>query len=165
LAESENRSARPTRDENVHRSKTDLFPRSNQKDNRSSEGVIPTAHGKNDVQLIPCKTCFSNPSTSILQKWQTFSPSVSTISDNGRTEMIFDVSPVLHEEFESNVVTLIGNKVDLEDRTITGSEAEAFAERHQLVYFEASALGGDNIHEAFHRTAATKAAFWKSNTC
>ena len=54
------------------------------------------------------------------------------------------------------VVTLIGNKLDLTDqRTITSSEAEAFAQLHQLVYLETSALGGDNIQEAFHRTAAS----------
>jgi small GTP-binding protein len=53
------------------------------------------------------------------------------------------------------VVTLIGNKLDLaENRTITSKEAETFAELHRLAYFETSALAGDNIQEAFHRTAA-----------
>jgi small GTP-binding protein len=52
------------------------------------------------------------------------------------------------------VVTLIGNKSDLVgQRTVTSNEAEMFAQLHQLVYFETSALGGDNIREAFHRTA------------
>jgi small GTP-binding protein len=52
------------------------------------------------------------------------------------------------------VVTLIGNKLDLTgQRTVTTSEAEMFAQLHQLAYFETSALGGDNIREAFHRTA------------
>jgi small GTP-binding protein len=53
------------------------------------------------------------------------------------------------------VVTLIGNKLDLADqRKVTSNEAEAFAHLHQLAYCETSALGGDNIQEAFHRTAA-----------
>jgi small GTP-binding protein len=53
------------------------------------------------------------------------------------------------------VVTLIGNKLDLADqRKVTSNEAESFARLHQLSYFETSALGGDNIQEAFHRTAA-----------
>jgi small GTP-binding protein len=53
------------------------------------------------------------------------------------------------------VVTLIGNKSDLVDQQkVTSNEAEAFARLHQLTYFETSALGGDNIQEAFHRTAA-----------
>ena len=52
------------------------------------------------------------------------------------------------------VVTLIGNKLDLvEQRTITNSEAENFAELHQLTYLETSALGGDYVQEAFLRTA------------
>ncbi|KAH0794084.1 small GTP-binding protein [Histomonas meleagridis] len=54
------------------------------------------------------------------------------------------------------VVTLIGNKSDLKDqRSITTTEAESFAQLHQLNYLETSALGGDNIQEAFQRTAAT----------
>ena len=53
------------------------------------------------------------------------------------------------------VVTLIGNKSDLNaQRAITQSEAESFAQMHQLTYLETSALGGDNIQEAFQRTAA-----------
>ena len=59
------------------------------------------------------------------------------------------------------VVTLIGNKSDLvSSRTVTASEAESFAQLHQLTYMETSALGGDNIQEAFQRTAA--AVFRKS---
>lgn len=61
------------------------------------------------------------------------------------------------------VVTLIGNKSDLVDqRTVTPTEAESFAQLHQLTYLETSALGGDNIQEAFQRTAA--AVFRKSLT-
>jgi small GTP-binding protein len=61
----------------------------------------------------------------------------------------------IHQLCDPNAVTtLIGNKLDLPNRAITTSEAEAFAQLHQLTYFETSALGGDNIREAFHRTAA-----------
>ena len=53
------------------------------------------------------------------------------------------------------VVTLIGNKSDLTgSRSITTSEAESFAQMHQLSYLETSALGGDHIQEAFQRTAS-----------
>jgi small GTP-binding protein len=52
------------------------------------------------------------------------------------------------------VVTLIGNKLDLvEQRKVSTGEAESFASVHQLTYLETSALGGDNIQDAFHRTA------------
>ena len=61
------------------------------------------------------------------------------------------------------VVTLIGNKSDLVSaRTVTASEAEGFAQLHQLNYLETSALGGDNIQEAFQRTAS--AVYRKSLT-
>jgi small GTP-binding protein len=61
----------------------------------------------------------------------------------------------IHQLCDPNaVVTLIGNKLDLKNRAVTSQEAEAFAQLHQLTYFETSALGGDNIDEAFHRTAS-----------
>jgi small GTP-binding protein len=51
-------------------------------------------------------------------------------------------------------VTLIGNKSDLVDkRSVTATEADGFAQLHHLTYLETSALGGDNIQEAFRRTA------------
>lgn len=53
------------------------------------------------------------------------------------------------------VVQMIGNKADLAaNRQVTLAEAEAFAEHQQLSYLEASAKGGDNVKEAFVRTAA-----------
>jgi small GTP-binding protein len=63
----------------------------------------------------------------------------------------------IHQLCDPNaVVTLIGNKLDLKaNRAVTAGEAEAFAHLHQLTYFETSALGGDNIQEAFRRTTAT----------
>jgi small GTP-binding protein len=60
----------------------------------------------------------------------------------------------IHQLCDPNAVTtLIGNKLDVKNRAITTTEAEAFSQLHQLSYFETSALGGDNIQEAFHRTA------------
>ena len=53
------------------------------------------------------------------------------------------------------VVQMIGNKADLADqRQVTLAEAEGFAEHQQLQYLETSAKGGDNVKEAFVRTAA-----------
>jgi small GTP-binding protein len=53
------------------------------------------------------------------------------------------------------VITMIGNKLDLAaERTVTVTEAENFARLHQLTYLETSARGGDNISEAFQKTAA-----------
>jgi small GTP-binding protein len=53
------------------------------------------------------------------------------------------------------VITLIGNKRDLvQQRAVSQSEAENFAQLHQLAYLETSALGGDNVEDAFHRTTA-----------
>jgi small GTP-binding protein len=49
-------------------------------------------------------------------------------------------------------IILIGNKLDLEeDRQIVESEAQGFAQRYNLVYFETSAKKGDNVAEAFVR--------------
>jgi small GTP-binding protein len=52
------------------------------------------------------------------------------------------------------VVTLIGNKSDLQERrAVTVTEAENFAQIHELTYLETSALGGNNIQEAFEKAA------------
>ncbi|OHT15916.1 small GTP-binding protein [Tritrichomonas foetus] len=62
----------------------------------------------------------------------------------------------VHAHCDTNaVVTLIGNKSDLEDsRKVSESEASSFAELHQLNYLETSALGGDNVELAFQTTAS-----------
>jgi small GTP-binding protein len=62
----------------------------------------------------------------------------------------------VHQLCDPNaVVTLIGNKLDLKSqRSITAPEAENYAQLHQLSYYETSALGGDNIEEAFQRTTS-----------
>jgi GTPase SAR1 family protein len=50
----------------------------------------------------------------------------------------------------SSVKVLIGNKTDFGDaRTVLRTEAEAFAEKMGLTYFETSALSGDGIEDAF----------------
>lgn len=63
----------------------------------------------------------------------------------------------IHSHCDPNaVVTLIGNKKDLEEaRQISESEAQKFADEHQLQYLETSALGGDNVQLAFQKTTAT----------
>lgn len=48
---------------------------------------------------------------------------------------------------------LVGNKCDVEGRQVTTGEAEAFAERHGLVYLETSARDGTNVRESFLRLA------------
>lgn len=52
------------------------------------------------------------------------------------------------------VVHLIGNKADLDsERVVSVSEALSFANTHQLQYIETSAKEGENVNQAFIRTA------------
>eukprot|EP01006_Ploeotia_vitrea_P054600 TRINITY_DN67905_c9_g3_i1.p1 TRINITY_DN67905_c9_g3~~TRINITY_DN67905_c9_g3_i1.p1 ORF type:complete len:213 (-),score=20.57 TRINITY_DN67905_c9_g3_i1:853-1491(-) len=52
------------------------------------------------------------------------------------------------------VITLLGNKADLEEeRKIDKEAAEKWAEQHEALYFETSAATGANIDEAFKETA------------
>lgn len=62
----------------------------------------------------------------------------------------------VHSQCDPNaVVTLVGNKSDLEEkRKVSESEARAFAEMHQLQYMETSALAGDNVELAFQTAAS-----------
>ena len=57
---------------------------------------------------------------------------------------------------QNAAIILIGNKSDLEqERAVTTSEGQAFAERHGMNYLETSAKDGNNINEAFLRLAKT----------
>jgi small GTP-binding protein len=68
----------------------------------------------------------------------------------------------VHQFSDPNAsIALIGNKLDrAAERAVTTAEAQLFASSHQLTYLETSALGGDNVNEAFHRAA--KAVYEKA---
>ena len=52
------------------------------------------------------------------------------------------------------VKVLVGNKTDLADkREVTTAEAQDFAEKNELSFFETSALSGDRIDDTFLETA------------
>ena len=51
-------------------------------------------------------------------------------------------------------VILVGNKTDLKtERTVSDGEARSYAERHNLDYFETSALDATFVEDAFVRLA------------
>jgi Ras-related protein Rab-14 len=55
----------------------------------------------------------------------------------------------------NTVIMLIGNKSDLdEQRDVPFEEASAFAEENGLIFLEASAKTGNNVEEAFLKTAS-----------
>uniref|UniRef100_A0AAY5KX25 Ras-related protein Rab-4B n=1 Tax=Esox lucius TaxID=8010 RepID=A0AAY5KX25_ESOLU len=54
------------------------------------------------------------------------------------------------------VIILCGNKKDLDaDREVTFLEASRFAQENDLMFLETSALTGENVEEAFLKTART----------
>ncbi|KAI3385659.1 hypothetical protein SNEBB_004709 [Seison nebaliae] len=54
----------------------------------------------------------------------------------------------------NTVMILIGNKADLEEhRDVTYEEAKKFADENNLLFIETSALTGENVEEAFLKTA------------
>ena len=56
--------------------------------------------------------------------------------------------------YKNILIYLIGNKSDLEDkRQVTEEEGREFAEENNLVFFETSALNGNNIEEIFTQSA------------
>jgi small GTP-binding protein len=63
----------------------------------------------------------------------------------------------VHQFCDPNAfVALVGNKRDLADRrAVPCAEARRFAADHGLTYLEASALGGENVAEAFRLAART----------
>ena len=56
--------------------------------------------------------------------------------------------------YKNILIYLIGNKNDLEDkRQVSQEEGQKFAEENNLVFFETSALNGNNIEEIFVQSA------------
>ena len=56
--------------------------------------------------------------------------------------------------YKNILIYLIGNKSDLTDkRQVTQEEGKQFAEENNLVFFETSALNGNNIEEIFVQSA------------
>ena len=57
---------------------------------------------------------------------------------------------------EDTAILLVGNKSDLKDkRQISFLEASRFAQEHNLLFLECSALSGENVDEAFLKLART----------
>ena len=61
----------------------------------------------------------------------------------------------IKENTKDDLIILLGNKVDLPKELweVTTDEAKAFAEKHQLIYFETSAKTKQGINEAFSYVA------------
>lgn len=56
--------------------------------------------------------------------------------------------------YKNILIYLIGNKNDLENkRQVSQEEAQKFAEENNLIFFETSALTGNNIEEIFIQSA------------
>ena len=56
--------------------------------------------------------------------------------------------------FKNVLIYLIGNKSDLEDiRQVTYEEGKNYADENNLVFYETSALNGNNIEEIFIQSA------------
>lgn len=54
----------------------------------------------------------------------------------------------------NTVIVLIGNKIDMEEhRDVSYEEAAAFAKENDLIFIETSAKSGQNVEEAFLKTA------------
>lgn len=54
---------------------------------------------------------------------------------------------------ENTPIVLCGNKIDLPNRVVTKEQAEEYAEKNNLTYFETSAKDGTGIEEAFQHIA------------
>lgn len=74
-----------------------------------------------------------------------------TLNDN-----ILDRVKELNEKAPANIlITLVGNKIDLDSRQISREQAESTAKQHALNYHEVSAKENIGIEELFRQIAKT----------
>ena len=95
---------------------------------------------------------------SITRSYYKSSTCAFIVYDITEKKTFYDVSTWLQDCrdmcYKNILIYLIGNKSDLEDkRQVTQEEAKQFAEENNLVFYETSALNGDNIEEIFVQSA------------
>ena len=70
---------------------------------------------------------------------------------NNIKNWIDEVSRAVNNE---KIFVLVGNKSDLEEnRKVKTDDAQEFAEKNNMLFYETSALNGNNIQELFNQTA------------
>ena len=92
--------------------------------------------------------------------------SLSTIKNSQGIIVVFDITKrktfenvvnwlkEIRENSNAIPIALFGNKSDLEDhRNVTTEEAEIFAKKNKVIYFETSAKENKNIQEGFNELA------------
>ena len=95
---------------------------------------------------------------SITRSYYKSSTCAFIVYDITEKKTFYDVSTWLQDCrdmcYKNILIYLIGNKSDLEEkRQVTQEEAKQFAEENDLVFYETSALNGDNIEEIFVQSA------------
>ncbi|KAH0788474.1 Ras-related protein Rab-2A [Histomonas meleagridis] len=77
---------------------------------------------------------------------------VYDITDNSSFEKVEDwIKDVCILAPEDCIIALFGNKTDIEaQRTVPTSQGQELADRHGIMFFETSALNGDNVENAFN---------------
>ncbi len=95
---------------------------------------------------------------SITRSYYKSSTCAFIVYDITEKKTFYDVSTWLQDCrdmcYKNILIYLIGNKSDLEDkRQVSQEEAKKFAEENDLVFYETSALNGNNIEEIFVESA------------
>ena len=96
---------------------------------------------------------------SITRSYYKSSTCAFIVYDITEKKTFYDVSSWLQDCrdmcYKNILIYLIGNKSDLEDkRQVKQEEGQQFADENNLVFFETSALNGNNIEEIFYQSAA-----------
>ncbi len=80
------------------------------------------------------------------------------VYDVTRPETFKDLDMWLHEVYKrcgKIPLFLLGNKIDLETRKVKNSQAEQYAEKQGLTYYETSAKTGECVFDVFSKLAHT----------
>ena len=111
---------------------------------------------KGRVKILVFDTAGQEFIASLRQRYYRGASGAVIVFDLTRRET-FDHLPMWVGEVQMHAgkipLSIVGNKADLEGREVEKGEAEGFAKRHEAIYYETSALSGENVQDVFHRFA------------
>lgn len=110
--------------------------------------------GKDKIRLQVWDTAGQEKYQSITKTFYKNTDCVVVVFDLSSEDTFKDIENIWMREIKKNCdndveLMLLGNKSDIEDRKVTSQQAQEYADKNQMIYYETSAKEGTNVETAF----------------